>query len=358
MAKLYWFLVLITQLFAACNSSVNGQAEKRYRILFEDKEKKETPSVLLQKAIELNAALPNEWRDSFAVFNTEYTVLRQHFTNKEILQIGPHLKDSAALQAPYYLSFFWLVFERHGRLKGHVEINMNLPQTGELSCLNDLRSYAVHRAINNYAESLKKKDFQEKDYIQVELAVMDSLISHIQKIRDCCHSSSTAACQQCYSGTEARNSFNELNNRIGHVKLHKNTNGYSTPKEKKQTLTGPNFSIVEMAPVYIEWEGKKIRLSHILSSYFQEKGKGVFWETLIVPKEICGEEAETVLRQFIYGETDEIIAAIKPEKIPEYAHKLIASIDAAGNLWFKVATEDSMVHPISLTNYKISLIGQ
>lgn len=358
MAKSYWLLFLITQLVVTCNSPVIGQIDSYYRILFEDKEKKDTPPLLIQKAIELNAALPSEWQDSFAVFNTEYTVLQQYFTNKEILQIGPHLKDSAALQAPYYLSFYWLVFEWHGKLEGHVEINMNLPQTGELSCLNELRSSAVHRAINKYAESLRKKDFQEQDYIQVELAVMDSLISYIQKIRDCCNSSSTAACQQCYSGTEARNSFNELNNRIGHVKLHKNTNGYSTSEGKKQTLTGPNFRIIELAPVYIEWEGKKIRLSRILSSYFQEKGKGVFWETLVIPKEICGMEAETVLRQFIYGETDEIIAAIKPEKIPEYAHKLIASIDAAGNLWFKVATEDSMVHPISLTNYKISLIGQ
>lgn len=355
----YYLSFFFCIVFMSLLRQVQGQEIVAYQPLFEDTTSTGPSKELTQKAFQLRAEFPQQLQGQFKVFSVSYQGMKQHIPSEgEIRTISQSLKDTFPYGVPFYLTFEWLRSTSQNFVRTYLDVYVKLPDTGPFQCLSELERFAIVGGFHDYGRSLVPRDQDFTNLEEVELQVMDSLQMLTKKLTSCCDSNQRNRCEPCLSDKQIYAAFNEFNNRVSHAQVHKETQGKIKKREKAQESNGSNYHISEIEPIYVKWDGTEIRLSSLLSKYFATRAKGIYWETIVVPPQLCKAVQKEKLLDFIHKKEDTIREETKGKKIPEAIHKLMAQIRDDGNLLLKVSTDHWMYHPINLKPIKPVLIGK
>ena len=308
------------------------------------------------KSCILREAFPEEYRNDFGVYSSSQYALSEYYAEDFIPDVVSSLGSQAGTQTPFYLLFYW---SRSGlNLFGQVDISLELPGDGHFQCTSELKRAALVTKLEHYAGTLLNTETSTPAYVHVEEMVIDSLRKFVEKAIECCSQVQKTLCSECLDQEDVNGLF-DRDRTVVHIKEYEGTNGtLDYLAGPPPSTTGPNYSITELDPVFITWDGQSTRLSTLMANYFETIGVDANWDAVVVPNELCNGVGQDQFADFLGdSNTNAITSNLQKNNSPEITHKVLATIKNDGSLLVKVSSNSWLYHPVDFTSFQIHPIN-
>lgn len=308
------------------------------------------------KSCALREAFPEEDRSDFGVYSSSQYALSEYYAEDFIPDVVSSLGSQAGTQTPFYLLFYW---SRSGlNLFGQVDISIELPADGPFQCTSELKRAALVTKLEHYAGTLLNAETSTPAYVNVEEMVIDSLRKFVEKAIECCSQVQKTLCSECLDQEDVNGLF-DRDRTVVHIKEYEGTNGtLDYLAGPPPSTAGSNYSITELDPVFITWDGQSTRLSTLMANYFETVGVDANWDAVVVPNELCNGVGQDQFADFLGdSNTNTITSNLQKNNSPEITHKVLATIKSDGSLLVKVSSNSWLYHPVDFTTFQIHPIN-